>query len=428
MPASNRIAVPPDLSDVTCYDPREECRPQDAGLAPGAVASIWSAVESLYRTGLHPGIVLAVRYRGQLILNRAIGHSSGNAPGEHGRTRTVLTPQSPICLFSASKAITAMLALRQVELGRLRLDVPVADYLPEYAAHGKGRATLAELLSHRGGLPRLPVKELDPALLYDWNAMLRLICAARPQLVHGRRQAYHAVTAGFVVGEIVQRVSGRRLPQLLREQFAEPLGCRYLSYGLAPDQREHYARNAYTGPLPPFPLDRLARRALGRDAQDFAALANRDDFLSAVLPAVNICCTADECSRFFQMLLDGGTWNGRRLLQPETIASAVRPAGRVQLDGTLMLPLRFSPGFMLGTRPFGLYGADCEQAFGHLGYMSVLCWADPKRQVSAALLTTGKSVAPAGLAGLWRVPRTIERHCPPAAAARGRRTLAAEAA
>ena len=132
-----------------------------------------------------------------------------------------------------------------------------------------------------------------------------------------------------------------------------------------------------------------------------------------MVPAGNIYATADEAGRVFQMLLDRGKWNGASVLRPQTVAEAKRPVGPMQVDGMLRIPIRYSAGFMLGENPFGLYGPRCRQAFGHLGFISVLCWADPSRELSVAFLNTGKTVSPTGVVRLARVLGAISRAFPP---------------
>lgn len=409
---SNRVAVPRDLASVTTFDPRRETAPADVGLKANATERIWKSVEAMYRSGLHPGVALTVRRHGKVILDRAIGHARGNAPGEDGHEKLLLTPDTPVCLFSASKAISAMLIHKLAEQGKLSLDDRVAEHLPEYGNHGKEQTTLRQLLAHRGGIPEIPLKNVDPTLLNDFDIVVRLLCAARPNAAHGQQQSYHAVTAGYIAGEVARRVSGRSLPELLRTEIAEPLGCTYFRYGLAPKQRATAALNAFTGPRLPAPLAYVARRALYVDFDELATMSNDERFMDAVVPAANIYSTADESCRFYQMLLDGGVWKGRQVFQPETIADAVRPAGPIQLDRTLLVPVRFSPAFVLGERPLGLYGANCPQAFGHLGFLNIVCWADPDRDISVALLNTGKTIAPDSLLGLARVIAAIGRACP----------------
>ncbi|MGQ0529422.1 MAG: serine hydrolase domain-containing protein [Panacagrimonas sp.] len=407
------IKVPRDLASVTHYDASRECSPEDAGLSAAAVRKIWSSVEAMYRSGLHPGIQLAVRRHGKLVINRAIGHAQGNGPGDLHAPQKQLTPETPICLYSASKSVTAMLAHKMVEQNKLKLDDRVADYIPEYAVQGKGETTLRQLLAHRAGIPSLPVRDIDPSVLMDWDTTIRLLCATKPSSALGQQQSYHAVTAGYIVAELVRRVSGRSLHEILRTELAEPLGCQHLSFGLPPQYRADRAFNYSTGPKLGFPLSYVAQRALGMPFEELAPLANEDAFLSSIVPAANIHSTADESSRFYEMLLRGGEFEGRRVFKPETIAEAIRAVSKIQIDRTLFVPIRFSPGFILGEKPFGLYGRSCASAFGHLGFINIVCWADPERDIAVALLNTGKSMAPNGLSSLGRVLFSISHHCKP---------------
>ena len=126
------------------------------------INSLWSGVEELYRTRLYPGISICVRYRGNAILNRTIGHFSGNGPDDAKTGRKILLrPEHPICLFSASKAITAILMHHLDERGDIHLLDPVARYIPEFAQKGKKNITLYHLLTHRAGIPRIQ-EDIEP--------------------------------------------------------------------------------------------------------------------------------------------------------------------------------------------------------------------------------------------------------------------------
>ncbi len=407
--------MPRDLRAVTRIDHAAECAPGDAGMSEAGVAAIWSAMERLYRTGLQPAMTLVLRRHGRIVMKRAIGCASGNLPGQRG-VQLPLHPDDPLCLFSASKAISALLVHKLVDLGQLSLEDRVADYIPEFAAHGKGPVSVRQLLAHRAGIPALPVRNPPPEILRDWDGIVRMLCEAPPFDPNFGKQAYHALTCGYIVGELVRRVSGLELREALRQWIAEPLGCRYLGYGLAAEHRANLPRNALTGPRPVWPLTTYVRHAVGVAFDQAVDLSNHEVFLSEVVPAGNIHASADDACRVFQMLLNGGELDGVRVLREETVADAVRPLGPIQYDRTLLLPLRFSAGFMLGENPFGLYGPKCAQAFGHLGFVSVLCWADPQRDISVALLNTGKSMAPSGVLRLAQVLGAIAKACPQVAA------------
>lgn len=410
----NTISVPRNLDAVTHYDPAQEADGADAGLRPGAVDAIWQAVRDLYRTGTQPGITLAIRRHGKLVLNRGIGYIRGGGPSDpRGSRKVPAKPDSPFCLFSASKALTAMAVHKLAEDGRLQLHEPVAAYIPEFAAKGKATITIAHLLSHRAGIPNMPMHNPPAELLYDWERTVELLCATRPLSRFGHVQAYHALTAGFILGELVQRITGKGLRAYFAEIFQKPMGFRYFNYGVPERQITSVARNYMTGPPLPFPLDFVARRALGVSFEEAVRISNQPEFMRAVIPAGNIVANADECCRFFQMLLNGGELDGTRILAPETIRHAVETVSPRQFDRTLMVPVRYSLGMIRGDDPVGLFGPTSGAAFGHLGFINILCWSDPRRALSVALLTNGKAAVSPHLLQLGRLLWRIGWCCPP---------------
>src|SRR5699024_1244870 len=227
-------------------------------------------------------------------------------------------------------------------------------------------------------------------LLTDWDECLRLICRA-PAHKPGR-MAYHAITGGFVLGELIQRVTEAPLADYLDSRLRQPLGMRHFTYGLPESERSSAAMNYVAGLPVGFPIAPFARKALSVPFDEVVEVSNQDYFMDAVLPAGNLFCTAEELSRFYQMLLNGGEYDGRRVLADETVRNIIRPVGHIGFDHTLKVPLRYSRGLMLGGNPVGLYGPMSGRAFGHLGFMNILGWADPARDTSVALLVTGKAI------------------------------------
>lgn len=391
-----------------------ECAPEDAGLTCQDVAALWSRVEAQYRGGLHPAISVVLRRRGRVVLHRTIGHARGGRPGDGDVPRVLATPETPICLFSGSKAITAVLVHKLAETGAIGLDCPIADYLPEFAARGKAGITVRQMLAHRSGLPALPVRDPWAGAIYDFDAMVRALCDA-PANWPGRGQGYHALSGGFILGEILRRVTGRELPDLLREWLAEPLGCRHLTFGLPPAHRATAAVNAFTGPVSWTPVHLVMNRMLQAPLAQACASSNQERWMSAVIPAANIHATADDACRFYQMLLDGGVWQGRRVLREDTVADLVRPIDRMRFDRTMMLPLRWSSGLMLGGQLPNFFGRDNPRAYGHLGLVSCLSWADPARDIAVVILTTGKPFLPFGMREQFETTFAINAICAPRA-------------
>lgn len=408
---SNRVEVPRRLADVTHVDHDAEVAPEAVGMSPVQVERIWQSIERLYRTGLQPAISLTLRRRGQIVLRRSIGHAVRGGPDDGGAA-VACTPETPICLFSASKAVTAMLVHKLVELGQLDLEDRVARYIPEYGVEGKAQTTVRSLLAHRAGIPRVQ-PGTDPAILGDWDEVLKMLCAARPIREEGEVQSYHAITGGYILGELVQRISGLPLREFLRLHITEPMGLRHFTYGVPPEQRALAAANYHTGPRARYPLTAYFRHILSAPFERVIEVSNSPMFQEAVIPAGNLYATSDDIGAFFEMMLRKGRWNGREIFRPETIAEAVRPYGPIHFDRSLLVPVRFSAGMVLGEWPLGLYGKDCARAYGHLGFMTTICWADPARDISVGFVNNGKSIAPDGMLAAARVLAAISLGCKP---------------
>src|SRR5207302_10508867 len=121
------------------------------------------------------------------------------------------------------------------ERGTLHIGDRVADYIPEYGTHGKDVITIAQVLSHRAAVPNIPGTAIDLENVADRQALLEALCAARPLLRPGKLLAYHALSGGFILGEVVQRVTGQSVREVLENEILRPLRFRWMSYGVAPD-------------------------------------------------------------------------------------------------------------------------------------------------------------------------------------------------
>jgi CubicO group peptidase (beta-lactamase class C family) len=403
--------VPRSLDAVTSIG--AEAAATDVGVDPAGVARIWSAVEALYRSGIHPAIQLCVRHRGAVLIDRAIGYARGNGPDDPPEApKVAVTPATPFTIFSASKAVTAMVVHLLDQRDVIRLDDPVCEYIPEFAVHTKQWITIRHVLIHRAGLPNVPPAAMDLDRLEDPDGIVQLLCQMPQTGRPGRQLAYHAITGGFILGEVVRRVTGKSIRTVLDEEIRRPLGFRWLSYGVLPHEVGEVALNYFTGPPALPPLSTLLRRALGVDFREATALSNDSRFLGGIVPSANVVTTANELSRFYQLLLDGGTLDGVRIFDPRTIRRAVSEQSYLEFDLTLALPFRYGMGFMLGGRRFSPYGPDTQYAFGHLGFTNILGWADPERQVAAALLTSGKPLVYPEIYYAFDALRQIGLACP----------------
>jgi CubicO group peptidase (beta-lactamase class C family) len=403
-----RIRVPRDLAPITVVADEED--PAAAGVREGGVDRIWRAVEALFRTGVYPAIALCVRREGHVVLDRSIGWSRLGPQGDPAGDHDVLaTPETPYVIFSASKAMTATLTHLLDERGLLHIADRVAEYIPEYAAHGKASITIEHVLSHRAGVANLPREALELDNLGDRQFLLELMCDAKPRTRPGKLLAYHAVSGGFILAEIAERVTGKPLKQIMADEILDPLGFRWGNYGCAEADLDQVGLAYVTGPKPLPPVSTVLERALGLHPDNVTRIANDPRFLTGVIPAANVVTTANELSRFFELLRCGGTLDGVEVMEGRTIRRAIVERSYREFDLTLGAPMRHSAGFMLGADTISLFGPDTDNAYGHLGFTNVLGWADPDRKLSVGLITSGKPIAHPGLPLLWQLTRRIGR-------------------
>jgi len=390
-PLLRRVRVPSDLDAITSVG--AEAEPGEGGVEAAQVDAIWRAVTSWFRSGVHPAIQVCVRRDGAVILDRAIGHAAGTGPNDPADAERVpATPETPFCIYSTSKAVTAFVVHKLAEKGELSISDRVADHIPGYEANGKGKITIGHVLSHRAGVPNLPSEALDLDYIDDHEHLRDVLCAARPIHGAGRAQAYHAVAGGFILGEVVRGVTGKDIRQVLSEELLDPLGFRWMRYGVAPADVDEVAVNYITGPRTLPPLSTMLTRALGHPLDRLVETTNDPRFLTGIVPAANVVTNANELSRFFELMRCGGELDGVRVIEADTIHAAVEERSHLELDFSLAFPTRFSEGLMLGARYISLYGRDTQHAFGHLGFTNMLAWADPERAISVAVLNNGKPI------------------------------------
>jgi CubicO group peptidase (beta-lactamase class C family) len=376
---------------VTTRGPEED--PAKGGLEAEAVERIWQSAVDLYRSGVHPAVQVCVRRQGAVVLNRAIGHSRGNGPQDGPDAEKVLaTPETPFLIYSGSKAITAMVVHLLHERGALDIDDRVCEYIPGYEEHGKSDITIAHVLSHRAGVPNLPREAFDLARASDREFLVAALCAAKPFARPGRYLAYHAVSGGFILGEVVHRATGHDIRTILSREILEPLGFRWNNYGVAEEDIPELALNYVTGPPTAPPLSLIITRALGLGLDELVRSSNDPRFLTAIVPSANVVTTAEELSRFYEIFRAGGRLDHVRVMEPETILRALTEQSRLEVDLSLGFPTRFSYGLMLGAQLLSLYGRDTQHAFGHLGFTNMLAWADPERAISVAVMSNGKPI------------------------------------
>ncbi|QLF94795.1 beta-lactamase family protein [Pseudomonas sp. ABC1] len=293
-------------------------------------------------------------------------------------------------LFSCTKMFTAVAALQLVGEGRLQLDGPVADVWPEFAANGKARITLRQLLCHTAGLPAIR-QPLPQDALYDWRYMVEVLAGQAPWWTPGAQHGYAAITYGWLLGELIARADGRAPGQAIVARTAGTLG---LDFHLGLDEQE-FSRIAYLTRGKNIPLDETAQRLLRALSDDPASLSarafnnppsfmsrgNRPEWRRMVQPAANGHGNARSLAGFYAGLLDG------TLLADELVQEMLREQVRGD-DLTLLAPTRFGLGCWLEqAEVVGASFCMGPEAFGHPGAGGCLGFADPERELAFGFVT-----------------------------------------
>ena len=327
-------------------------------------------------------------------------------------TRDTMAPS-----FSTTKGVAATLLHIFADRGLIDYDERVATYWPEFGQAGKSRITVRQVLSHQSGLYhiRQMIDHVDRML--DWKYMIGAIEATKPAHAPGKRTGYHGLTFGFLVGEIIQRVTGKKFSTLVQQEIARPLKLDGLYIGtpqrelpraaqlLFPDVTRRLAQTSLG--------DKLEKgasglsKALGHIGLDsdlssiFDALAPRgvSDFdfgspeaLRAAIPAANGLFTARSLAKMYATLANGGEFEGVRLLSTGALEEATtlqRPTGRLSV-------IPFDMRWRLGYHGVATTRGFPRQAFGHFGFGGSGAWADPERGLSVALIVNSGLGSPFG--------------------------------
>ena len=319
--------------------------------------------------------------------------------------------------FSTSKGVVSTLIHILADRARLDYDDPVAKHWPEFAQAGKARITIRDVLTHRAGLPGIRSLIDESERMLDWNYMVDALARARPMLKPGSASAYHALTFGWLAGEIVQRAAEKPLPQVIREELVEPLGLDGLYIGAPPEAKRRAATLASTVQQ----LSRFAPLVTSRLLAGTLSMVNRAAFipidplliqealippgnaevlfepriLDTPVPAANGLFTARSLARVYAALAGGGAIDGTRLLS----SGGVRLASEVQTrERDRVLVLR--PHWRLGYHSLFTTRGRVDSAFGHFGYGGSGAWADPSRQLALAMVNNNLG---GGLIGDYRI-------------------------
>lgn len=351
---------------------------ESSGL-PGEVVERLVDVFAEHLADSEGGMAFSVHRAGRPLLQL----HGGTADRTSGRPWTADTMA---VLFSGTKGLTATLAALLVDRGRLDPEAPVVEYWPEFSAAGKGQVRVHHLLDHTVGLPYVDPDPAGPAQSLD-NRLMAERLAAQPTLWEpGTKVAYHASTYGYLLAEVLHRVSGRSVGALLRTELAELYGLD-LHLGLAEEEEPRVAPvfRAEGYRISTFLQDDPERRAIVDRMYGSSLTAEEPPFNSrahhaAELAAGGGIATADAMAHLYSLLISADA----PILGRETLARATRTWSEGS-DAINDRPVRFGLGFELDD-PIGTYG-PVRPAFGHTGAGGGLHGAWPEQDLAFSFLT-----------------------------------------
>ena len=360
--------------------------PEVRGHCEPAFESLRRALVEIMAAGAEVGAALAVHVDRTAVVDLWAGHQ------DSARTRP-WDEDTLVNLYSVGKAVTAVCALRLVEEGALELDAPVSRYWPEFAQAGKRHLPVRYLLTHQAGLPAV-FRTLPPGAVLRWDAMAEALAAQEPWWTPGAGHGYHVNTYGFLIGEVVRRITGRSLGAYLREEIASPAGLDFF-IGFGPELDPRCADVIPPRPEPDMEPGRALREGeltalTGLDRMRAGAyrnppglsgqgIINTRGWRAAEVPSTNGHGNARAVARLYAALAGDGELDGVRILSPATVERAIAEQVYGE-DLVLQRPTRFGLGFQLtmAERPLG----PGPRSFGHFGAGGSLGFGDPDRRVA----------------------------------------------
>ncbi|MDR3656816.1 MAG: serine hydrolase [Mycobacterium sp.] len=363
------------------------------------------------------GASLAVYHRGRLVVDMWGGvRTAGGDPWE----RDTLA----MC-WSTTKGVTATCAHVLADRGDLDYDERVATYWPEFAQNGKADITVRQVLSHSAGLHRFGTIIDHSSKILDWEHMADALARAKPAYQPGTAVGYHALTFGWLVGELVRRISGMPIEKFVQKEIAEPLGLDGLYIGCPPEQRHRMAPLApmspavkrLSGPVGSFVFNQMTRvlrvlgspinphrminAALSRGMEDVIADLR---LLDAAVPAMNGYFDAVSLGAMYAMLAGGGQLGGVRILSEET----VRKASEIQndqRDRVVMMTMQWR----LGYHRLPIISKQFPRGFGHFGFGGSGGFADPGHDLALAMVCNRGQGTPLGDLRILRLGQATAR-------------------
>lgn len=317
--------------------------------------------------GLHPAAALAVFAGGRLVMDLTAGVADPAGRRAAGRG-------SLFRIFSCGKPLAAACLWVLHERGKLNWDDPVAKHWPEFAAKGKGRVTVKHVLTHQAGMPTTPKALEDGRNIADWGRCVAAMEDAELEFEPGSMVQYHPANFGWLVGELVVRISRRPFNQFFMDNVAGPLGLHETFFNLPPKLNTGVVK------LKAMP---------GLERPETAGRFNNAASYAVVFPGGGCTASARDLARFYAALAAGGRIDGLQWLKQQTVAEVTALAAE-SVDPSIGRYQRRSLGLALSSDPPNTYASETgSRTFGHGGFASSTSWGDPGLGVAMAYITSG---------------------------------------
>lgn len=346
---------------------------------------VQEAIDQLVESGVETGVQVAVYRRGELLVDAAAGVADAT-------TGRVVTPDTPFFSASTGKGMTSTVAHVLAERGVFDYDTPIVEVWPEFGAHGKQASTIRHALTHAVGVPGVPA-DTTPEDLCDWQKMCAAIADAQPWWKPGTKFGYHALTYGYIIGEIVRRATGKPISQVLWEEVSGPLGVSDEMFFSVPQAELGRLARLEAGD-PPMTAEQIKQfeemmpllfKAAPPAVQPSADLYNRSDFLTSDVPSGGTM-SARAVARLYAALL--GEVDGTRLISPERLREVAAVAVD-DVDQVFGNHAQMTLGYAIG-RPMANPSAspappDTPTVFGWSGVGGSYASADTATGIAFAL-------------------------------------------
>lgn len=338
---------------------------------------VQETIDAMVGSGAERGLQVAVYKDGELVVDAV----AGVADPKTGRQYDSATP---VYCYSVCKAAASTLVHMLAERRLLTYETPVAEVWPEFGAHGKQAVTIRHVLNHTAGVPGIPLTTTIEDLC-DWDEMCAAIADSELWWEPGTKIGYHAYTFGYIAGEVVRRITGKRISQVLKEELSGPLGVdRELYFGMPVAEQRRLAV-LEDAPLPPnfqmpeMPPDLPMFKAAPMSLMPNAAFGNREDTLAADIPAGGKT-SARAIARMYAALL--GQLDGIRLISPERLreATTVSASG---VDEVFGMPTSWALGYSIGAT--GATPEESKTQFGVGGVGGSFAYGDTRTGIAFAL-------------------------------------------